>query len=145
MNLNNYFAGGIYGIYLVIATLVVFYHISLAKVYEKAGIEGWKAYIPFYNVIPFIKISRRPKWWLYIYILSVLLIISIIFLHFWWLYTFLLIPLIFGILISIDFAKAFDQQALFGLGILFMPFVFIPILAYSDAQPVAFREKDFEE
>ncbi len=143
--INNYFAGGIFGVYIIIFTLIAFYHAALYKVYEKAGYPGWNALVPFYNVVPFIKIAHRPKWWLYVYIGSTILVISIILLQYWWLYIFLIIPFIFGILLCIDFAKAFDHHELFGIGLFFFPFIFIPIIAYSEDQPVKFREKDFEE
>jgi len=143
--INTYFAGGIYGIYVLIVTAIVFYHISLGIVFEKANYPKCLAYIPVYNAIPFIKIAHRPSWWIYIFLFSILIIISSLIFPFWWIKIFLLIPLIFGIIISIDFAEAFDKSAAFGLGIFFLFFIFIPILAYSDAQIITFREKDFQD
>ncbi len=143
--INEYFAEGIYGIYILIATAIVFYHISLGIVFEKANFPKWYAYIPIYNAIPFIKIAHRPSWWFYIFLLSIIILVSVIIFPYWWIKIFIFIPLIFGIIISIDFAEAFDKSPVFGLGLFFLNFIFIPILAYSDAQIITFREKDFQD
>lgn len=53
MDYSNIFAGVALGV-VVVALLIVlvfyiFYVIGLAKLFKKAGIEGWKAIIPFYS------------------------------------------------------------------------------------------------
>jgi signal peptidase I len=39
--------------------------IGLAKLFEKAGVPGWKAYIPFYNTWIMMELARRPKHWVF--------------------------------------------------------------------------------
>ena len=39
--------------------------IGLAKLFEKAGVEGWKAYIPFYNTWVMLGLAERPKHWVF--------------------------------------------------------------------------------
>jgi signal peptidase I len=39
--------------------------IGLAKLFEKAGIPGWKAYIPFYNTYVMLQLAERPKHWVF--------------------------------------------------------------------------------
>ena len=35
------------------------------KVFEKAGMEGWKGIIPIYNVYLMItEIAKKPAWWI---------------------------------------------------------------------------------
>ena len=36
------------------------------KFFEKAGIKGWFAFIPFFNYYKHIEIVGRPKWWFFI-------------------------------------------------------------------------------
>jgi signal peptidase I len=39
--------------------------IGAAKLFEKAGVPGWKAYIPFYNTWIMLQLAERPKHWVY--------------------------------------------------------------------------------
>ncbi|MEO7984578.1 MAG: DUF5684 domain-containing protein [Bacteroidota bacterium] len=79
----------------LIGTLIVFLpSFGLAKLFVKAGVPAWKAYVPFYNTWVMQELTNRPKHWV-----------------FWQ-----LIPVV-GWFISpgifIEFAKAFGK---FGLG-----------------------------
>jgi hypothetical protein len=104
---------GIMIVYLVILVVMI---AAMWKVFEKAGEPGWAAIVPIYNWIVLLKIAGKPWWW---------------FLILW-----LFIP---WIIAAIALAKNFGKGTGFGLGIAFLGFIFIPILAFSDAkyQPVA--------
>jgi len=39
--------------------------VGLAKLFEKAGVPGWKAYIPFYNTWIMLTLAERPKHWVF--------------------------------------------------------------------------------
>lgn len=39
--------------------------VGLAKLFEKAGVTGWKAYIPFYNTWIMLQLAERPKHWVF--------------------------------------------------------------------------------
>ncbi|KAA3624179.1 MAG: S26 family signal peptidase [Bacteroidetes bacterium] len=43
--------------------LYIVLSISLYKVFEKAGIEGWKALVPGLNFMEWCKLIGRPSWW----------------------------------------------------------------------------------
>lgn len=83
------------------------------KIHTKAGQPGWAMFIPIYNVIVWLRICGRPWYWLL-----------------------LMIPLFFilPIILCFDLAKRFGQGVGFGFGILFLGFIFIPILAFGDAK-----------
>ncbi len=52
-------------IYLI-GTLIVFLpSFGLAKLFLKAGVPAWKAYIPFYNTWIMQEIAQRPKHWVF--------------------------------------------------------------------------------
>jgi uncharacterized membrane protein YhaH (DUF805 family) len=85
------------------------------KVYVKAGEPGWAAIIPIYNIIVLLRIAGKPWWWI------LLLLIP-------------LVNIIIGILVHIDLAKTFGQTVLFGIGLMFLGFIFYPILAFGDAR-----------
>ena len=115
--------GGIVGaigglVYLAIMVLMV---ASLWKIYDKAGEPGWAAIIPFYNVVVLLKIVGRPIWWLLLMMIP-------------------FVGIIIAILVMIDLAKSFGQGTGYGIGLVFLPFIFAPMLAFGDASyrgPVA--------
>ena len=98
--------------YLVIWVLVI---ISFWKIFEKAGKKGLESIIPIYNILMLLEIIGKPWWWILL----------------------LLIPgvnLIFGIwmfnLLSISFGKTEG----FTVGLVLLPFIFLPILGFGDDQ-----------
>ena len=58
----------LYHIFIVylIGTLIVFLpSFGLAKLFVKAGVPAWKAYVPFYNTWVMQEITERPKHWVF--------------------------------------------------------------------------------
>lgn len=54
---------GLSAIPMIISLLLsIFSIVCYWKIFEKAGIEGWKAIIPFYNFYCMIKIAGLPGW-----------------------------------------------------------------------------------
>jgi signal peptidase I len=101
-------------IYLISFLLVFLPSFGLAKMFQKAGVASWKAYIPFYNTWIMQDLAKRPKHWVFWQFIPVV----------GWFIT----PGIF-----IEFVKLFGR---FGLGdhtlaALFAPFYF-PYLGYND-------------
>lgn len=89
--------------------------IGLWKVLEKAGEPGWGAIVPIYNIFLLVKVSGNSP-------LFVLL---------------LLIPLVnifVGIKVMIDLAGKFGKGTGYALGLLFLPFIFFPMLGFGSAQ-----------
>ncbi|NOT52348.1 MAG: signal peptidase I [Chitinophagaceae bacterium] len=107
----------LYHLFIVylIGTLVVFLpSFGFAKLFPKAGIAAWKAYVPFYNTWEMQKAVKRPGHWVFWQAIPVV--------------GWFISPGIF-----IEFTKAFGK---FGLGqhtlaSLFAPFYF-PYLAYKE-------------
>ena len=84
-------------------------------IFKKMGHQGWEGIVPFYNT----------------YVLCQELYGS------GWKFLLLLIPLYniyFIIKMQIDLAKAFNQGAGFGSGLLLLPFIFQMILGFGSAQ-----------
>jgi len=88
---------------------------SMWKVFVKAGQPGWASLIPIYNAYVFLKIAGKPGWWL------LLLFIP-------------LVNLVAGILALIAFVNRFGKGGGYVLGLIFLPFIFYPMLAFGDAQ-----------
>jgi hypothetical protein len=88
---------------------------SMWKVFVKAGQPGWAALVPIYNVLILLKITGKPAWWLALFCVPVANFVVII-------------------LVVIALAKSFGKGTGFGLGILFLGFVFYPILGFGSAE-----------
>jgi len=52
-------------VYLVSLLLVLLPSYGIAKMFQKAGVETWKAYIPFYNTWVMQELAKRPKHWVF--------------------------------------------------------------------------------
>lgn len=100
-------------VYLISFLLVFLPSFGLAKMFQKAGVEQWKAYIPFYNTWVMQELARRPKHWVFWQLIPVV----------GWFIT----PGIF-----IEFVKLFGRFSFWEhvLAALLAPFYF-PYLGYS--------------
>jgi hypothetical protein len=99
----------------------VFYAYCLGLVFRKAGQPLWAGFVPIYNSYILLKVVGRPGWWLILYFIP-------------------FINLIITIIVYLDLAKSFGKGVGFAVGLIILSFIFIPILAFSDAQylgPVA--------
>jgi signal peptidase I len=50
---------------LIQVILLLLPSVGLARLFEKAGVPGWKAYIPFYNTWVMMQLAERPKHWVF--------------------------------------------------------------------------------
>jgi len=101
-------------IFIVAMAFVLLLIICLWKIFTKAGKEGWAAIIPFFNYYVMLQIVGRPGWWLLLYLIPC-------------------VNIIVHIMVTIDLAKSFGKDTGFALGMIFLPFIFYPILAFGDA------------
>ncbi|HSY49770.1 MAG TPA: DUF5684 domain-containing protein [Thermoanaerobaculia bacterium] len=108
---------GVAIVYFAILLLIV---ISLWKIFVKAGKPGWAAIVPIYNLIVMLEIAGKPMWWFILMLIPFVNFIVII-------------------IVVIAIAKNFGKSTGFAIGMIFLPFIFYPMLAFSDAkyQPVA--------
>lgn len=99
-------------LYLLIIVLIV---VANWKIYEKAGKPGWAALIPIYNIIVLLEIIGKPWWWIFLLFVP---------------FANLVIAIWATNLLSISFGKGVG----FTLGLIFLGFIFYPILGFGDAQ-----------
>ena len=52
-------------IYLISFLLFLLPAFGLAKMFEKAGVAKWKAFVPFYNTWMIMKLANRPRHWVF--------------------------------------------------------------------------------
>ena len=101
-------------IYFGIIALMI---ISMWKIFTKAGKEGWASIVPFYNFYVMVEISKKPTWWF-----------GMMFVPF--------ANFVIMIMIMNGISKSFGKSEGFTVGMVFLPYVFYPILAFGDAQYV---------
>lgn len=104
-------------VYLAIIVLMI---ASFWKIFVKAGKPGWYCLIPIYNIIVLLEICGKPLWWI------VLIFIPIV-------------GIVVMILVVIALAKSFGKDTIFAVGLIFLGFIFYPILAFGDAKYVGAR------
>lgn len=95
--------------------LIILMIVGCWKVYVKANQPGWGCIIPVYNVIVWLQVIGRPLWWI------VLLLIPIV-------------GIVFFVIVCLDMAKSFGKGAGYGIGIFFLPFIFLPMLGFGSAR-----------
>ncbi len=140
----NPFAGAFAGIMIFIfalaAIVTIIVVISEWILWEKAKQPGWAAIIPVYATIIRLKVAGKPMTWL-IWLMQFYLGYGFYFLF---LYTqnpfFALIyfasavvRLIFTIMTLNGISKAFGKDEGYTVGLVFLPFIFLPILAFGQA------------
>ena len=99
---------------LVWLALVVVCIVGGWKMFVKAGKPGWGIIIPIYNVILLLEIAGRPIWWIILMLIPV-------------------VSLVVSFIVYIDVAKRFGKSAGFGVGLVLLGFIFMPILGFGDA------------
>ncbi len=52
--------------------------IGLSGFFGAYGVNGWKAYVPFYNILILLKIIKRPWWWILLFLVPTVSFIM------WW-------------------------------------------------------------
>jgi hypothetical protein len=106
--------GGGVALWIVYAVVVVFMLAAMWKVFVKAGQPGWACIIPIYNVYIMLKIAGKPGWWLLLFLIPI-------------------VDFIVAILVYVGIAERFGKSGAFAAGMIFLPFIFIPILGFGSA------------
>ena len=130
----------------VIAAIII---VSWWKIFEKAGDKGWKALIPVYNVFTWFNVAENGKSFWPFFFAAILDIAAITFSqtcaaflekYYYTLMVKILIVLFTVILLVLyvaqtyQLAKAFGKSVGFFFGLLLLPVVFYPILAFGPSE-----------
>ncbi len=112
---TNVLAGLGIGFLLLTIAIALFMLITMWKINKKAGQPGWAAIIPIYNIYITLKIARMDWWYLLIMLIP-------------------FVGFVVYVMLCINLAKAFNKGTGFSFGLLFLPFIFFPMLAFGDAK-----------
>ncbi len=87
---------------IIFLAIVVLWLAGQWRVFAKAGHPGWATIVPIYNLYVWIKIAGHSGWWLLLYLIP-------------------LVGTVAHLIISIDAARAFGENAIFGFGMWLVP------------------------
>lgn len=115
------------GVFLVailgFATLMIIFNLICEwKIFVKAGEKGWKVLIPIYSSIVLYKIIGLSPYLLFIYLAAFIPTIGSIAIY------------ALGIVQNVFLGKAFKKDAGFIVGLVLLPIVFLPMLAFGKSE-----------
>ena len=141
-----------YGIYMALLALML---ISSWYIFVKMGQPGWKGIVPYYNLWTMVKTLKKPISWFWIPMGAMIVFIPV--------YAFLLagimlaaqngaeppitlliitgvlclaimvVSLVYSIKLTHALSKSFGHGIGFTLGLIFLTFIFYPILAFGNS------------
>lgn len=112
---NNWLTAPVMIFWLALIVLSV---VALWKVFTKAGEEGWKSLIPFYNTYTLFRIAGRNGWWFLAMFVPIVNFVVLV-------------------MLALDLAKHFAKSAVFAIfGLLLFPLVGYMMLAFGEAKYV---------
>lgn len=100
---------------ILYVALIVLMIVSMWKIFTKAGKPGWACIIPIYNIIVLLEIVGKPWWWLLLMLIPFVNFVLII-----WMLNLL--------------SKSFGHGVGFTIGMLFLSFIFFPVLGLGESK-----------
>jgi hypothetical protein len=94
--------------------IAIFMIVAMWRVFSKAGQPGWAIFIPIYSTIVLLRVAGKPWWWLFLFLIP-------------------LVDIVIAIMVYAGVAANYGKGGGFTVGLIFLPFIFIPILGYGGA------------
>jgi Family of unknown function (DUF5684) len=108
-------SGGSGATIVIYLAVIIVEFVAFWKIFVKAGQPGWAGIIPIYNWWVMLKIVGRPGWWFILFLIPIVNIVILI-------------------IVYNDLSKSFGKTAGFTVGMIFLGFIFFPILGFGDAR-----------
>ncbi len=121
------FSGFFLFVWLAVVVVAI---VAMWKIFEKAGVEGWKAIIPIYNTYILAEISGKPGWWgLLISLVGVIAWVPVL----GWIAS--IAAIVLYVIIALELAKKFGKDTTFAvLWLIIFSLVGLLILGFGDAK-----------
>ncbi len=105
----------IFGVFmLIVVAVLLLIIVPMCLVFRKAGRGWWEAIIPFYNMYVLTVITGKPWWVIFGFFIPFVNWIVPIYLYY-------------------HLSKRFGYGILFTFGLVFLPFIFLPILGFGSS------------
>jgi len=113
--------------YSLFASYIIGSRLGVYKLFEKAGEAGWKAFVPIYSDVVWIKLIGKPIWWVVMTLIPIL-------------------RTLIKVSMDIELAKAYGKQS-FGAQAqaVLIPFIFYPRIGFDEATQYVGPPMSFEE
>lgn len=111
--------GAVAAVYVISLIISVISIVAMWKVFKKAGKPGWASIIPVYNLVVMFQICGINP------LMVILMFIPFV--------NFIAIPVL-SIMQNIKLAKKFGKSGGFAVGLIFLNFIFMLILAFGNAK-----------
>jgi hypothetical protein len=102
-------------LYIAVVVIVI---VAFWMLFTKAGKPGWAAIIPFYNIWVAWEVAGKPGWWLVFYFIPI-------------------VNIVFWVIWCLQIAPRFAKGTGFAVGIIFLPFIFVPIMGFDSSKYIA--------
>jgi hypothetical protein len=109
---NNGMSGGAFFLWFII--IYVLLVIPYYGIFTKAGRPAWAAFIPIYSTIVLLEVVGRPVWWIILFFVPIVNIVILI-------------------IVLNDLSKSFGHGTAFTLGLIFLSWIFLMILAFGSS------------
>ena len=103
------------GASLIYSLVLIVIVVSMWVIFTKAKKPGWAAIIPIYNLIVLLDIVKKPWWWIILLLIPVVNIVILI-------------------IVYHKLSESFGQGVGFTIGLILLPFIFMPLLAFGNYQ-----------
>lgn len=118
------FSGVLIFIWLAVVIVAI---VAMWKVFEKAGVEGWKAIIPVYNSWTLAEIAGKPGWWGLVPLVYLIPVIG-------WIFGWIAVLVVY-VIIALELAKRFGKDTTFAiLWLIIFSLVGMLMLGFGDAK-----------
>ncbi len=108
------FGGAFAFVWLAVMVLMI---VAYWKIFKKAGMQGWEAIVPIYNLIVLFQITKTPLWMIILLLIPIVNIFAFF---------------IVWIIVSLNLAKVFGKDTVFAILLMFFPYIMYPVLAFND-------------
>ena len=108
-------AGFLIVYYIVFLALAILMIVAQWKIFVKAGKPGWASIVPFYNFYCLFDVTFGNGW---LFLLTFVPCVGVV----------------MNIIMYVKLEQAFGKSGAFAVGLIFLPYIFMAILGFGDAQ-----------
>ncbi len=113
--------------YIFLFIVIACWFACFPKIFEKAGVESWKGFVPIYNIVIWLKIMEKPWWWILLLLAPGVNLLMLIIMH-------------------VELGKSFNlRSGKDAILAIFVPMYVLPTLAFKEGHkfvgPIKYDDK----